>query len=36
MLIWVKNDYGDFVDTFERDETRSTPRTWFVPPDIVV
>ena len=36
MTIRVSNDHGDFVGVFERDETRSTPWTWFVPPDINV
>lgn len=36
MTIRVFTNYGDFVDVFDRDETRKSPRTWFVPPDINV
>lgn len=35
MLIRVLTDFGDFVETFDQDQTRSSPRTWFTLPDIV-
>lgn len=36
MLIRVLTDFGDFVETFDQDQTRSAPRTWFTLPDINV